>query len=481
MSKFFRTIVFAAAALLSPLPAFCQHVDDRISVDAADWPWWRGPERNGVANPKQDPPTEWSATQNVAWKATVPGRGHSSPAVVGPRVFRATADELQATQSVLCYDRETGNQLWQTIVHRGGLMQKNQKSTAASGTVACDGESVFINFANGGAVDVTALTLAGKQPLADWKIRRIYHSIKGTAHRQRCNCQSLVVAAADSHAGGVIAGLNRKTGRGRLETRPAEAAELHLANHLERGGSRPVAVDQRCDLVSSLTRSTATTLWEIKGATTECVTSTVTDGERVFSSGGYPKNHVAAILADGSGKVVWEKKERVYVPSMLERDGYLFSVLDAGVAACWKSDTGKEQWKHRISGVFSASPVLVGDLIYATNEVGETYVFRADPNKFEQVAMNKLGDQAMATATICYSRIYMRVVEQGDGKPLRNAVLSRETKVVQPALGYRATGLTAAASGIADRASVYVLSIRMTDKSGVNVQAQPNPLWEILG
>ncbi len=83
LSTFTRTLVAAAAFVLLPLPAFCQQVDDQIAVDAADWPWWRGPQRNGVANPNQDPPTEWSASQNVAWKSPVPGRGHSSPTVVG--------------------------------------------------------------------------------------------------------------------------------------------------------------------------------------------------------------------------------------------------------------------------------------------------------------------------------------------------------------------------------------------------------------
>jgi outer membrane protein assembly factor BamB len=120
--------------VLFPLQAFCQPIDDRITVGAADWPWWRGPQRDGVANPNQDPPTEWSASRNVAWTSAVPGRGHSSPTVVGRRVYLATADEEQGTQSVLCYDRETGNQLWQSVVHRGGLMRKNEKSTAASGT-----------------------------------------------------------------------------------------------------------------------------------------------------------------------------------------------------------------------------------------------------------------------------------------------------------------------------------------------------------
>ena len=116
-----------------------------------------------------------------------------------------------------------------------------------------------------------------------------------------------------------------------------------------------------CNLFSSFDPHSGETLWEVKGATTECVTSTVTDGERVFCSGGYPKNHLAAVLADGSGKIVWETKDRVYVPSLLARDGHLFGVLDAGVAVCWKSDTGKEAWKKRLGGEFNASPVLVGD------------------------------------------------------------------------------------------------------------------------
>ena len=128
-----RAAAVAAFAVLFCLPAFGQQVDDRLQVDAADWPWWRGPQRNGVANPDQDLPTEWNAEQNVLWKAPIPGRGHSSPTVVGARVFLATADEQEGTQSVLCYDRASGQQLWQAEVHRGGLMKKNEKSSGEIG------------------------------------------------------------------------------------------------------------------------------------------------------------------------------------------------------------------------------------------------------------------------------------------------------------------------------------------------------------
>jgi outer membrane protein assembly factor BamB len=404
---------FVVAAALSPALVIAQQVDDQIAVDPADWPWWRGPTRNGVANPDQDPPTEWSATKNVAWKAPVPGRGHSSPTVVGSRVFLATADEQAETQSVLCYDRATGKQLWETVVHRGGLMRKNEKSSAASSSVACDGQRVYINFANGGAVYVTALSVDGKQL---WQTKIGEYLIHQGYGASPALYQSLVIASADSHAGGVITALDRKTGEVKWKhDRPKEPN--YTSPIILNVKGRDQLFLTGCNLFSSFDPASGKPIWEVKGATTECVTSTVTDGERVYCSGGYPKNHLAAVMADGSGKIAWETKDRVYVPSILAFEGYLYGVLDAGVAVCWKSDTGEVQWKKRLGGEFSASPVLYADMIYATSETGETYIFRAESGKYEEVAMNKLGDQAMASSTICGGRIFMRVTETVDGKP----------------------------------------------------------------
>jgi outer membrane protein assembly factor BamB len=181
-------------------------------------------------------------------------------------------------------------------------------------------------------------------------------------------------------------------------------------------GGRDQLLFTGCDLVTSLDPLTGKTLWEIAGSTTECVTSTVTDGKLIFTSGGYPKNHLSAVLADGSGKIAWENGSRVYVPSMIVRDGHLYSVLDAGVAMCWRCTDGKELWKGRLGGTFSASPVLVGDDLFATNEAGHTFIFKATPEKFELVGENQLGDEVFATPTFCGNRVYFRVAQRTDGK-----------------------------------------------------------------
>jgi outer membrane protein assembly factor BamB len=416
----FRFFVITLATLIACRPCWLDASEpDKMSAEpitfaGSDWPWWRGPLRNGIAAADQKPPLTWSESENVLWKTPVVGRGHGSPTVIGDQVFLATADLENEVQSVLCFDRVTGKQRWQAEVHRGGLETKkgNGKSSLASSTVACDGTRVYVNFFNAGAIYTTALTREGKQLWQTKVSEFVIHQGFGSSPAVY---QSLVIVSADHKGAGAIAALDRATGNVVWKIDRPKLPNYTSPIILNVAG-REQLFFSGCDLVTSLDPLTGKTLWETKGSTEECVTSIVTDGQRIFTSGGYPKNHLSAFMADGSGKVAWENGSRVYVPSMLVRDGYLYAVLDAGVAMCWNSATGEEVWKQRIGGTFSASPVMVGDNIFATNEAGQTFIFKASPKGFEQVGENQLGDEAFATQTICGSRIYARVAKQTDGK-----------------------------------------------------------------
>jgi outer membrane protein assembly factor BamB len=402
------SLEFVAGAADFQTPARTNAID----VAATDWPWWRGPNRNGIATAGQTPPLRWSESENLVWKAAVPGRGHGSPTVQGDRVFLATADETAETQSVLCYDRKTGKRLWKTDVHKGGLKAKNKKASLASASVACDGQRLFINFFNAGAVYTTALSRDGKQL---WQTKITDYVVHQGFASSPAVYRSLVIVSADNKGGGAIAGLQRDSGKivwkHDRPTKPNYASPIIL-----QAGGREQLLFTGCDIVSSFEPLTGAKLWEVEGSTTECVTSIVTDGERVFTSGGYPDNHVSALLADGSAKLVWENKVRVYVPSMVVQDGYLYAVTDAGVAMCWNSENGKEIWRGRLGGTFSSSPVLAGGHIFATNERGQTFVFKASPSSFDLVAKNQLGRQVFATPAICGSRIYARAASVIDGR-----------------------------------------------------------------
>lgn len=377
-----------------------------IKTGPNDWPWWRGPNRNGHADPKQKPPLKWSETDNVLWKMPIPGRGHGSPIVVGNQVFLATANAKSETQSMLCFDRRDGKLLWETTVHTGGFEKGgNGKASMASGTPACDGEHVYINFLHNKAIYATALTRDGKQVWQTKVTDYVLHQGFGSSPTVY---DSLVLVSADNKGTGVLAALERSTGKIVWKVDRPQMPNYASPIVLNTAG-REQLFFIGCELVTSLDPRTGKKLWETKGATTECVTSTVTDGKLMITSGGFPKGHVAAIHADGSGKTAWENAVKVYVPSMIQRGGYLYAVQDTGIPVCWKFDTGKEMWKGRLAGNFTASLVLVDDLLFAANESGRTFIYKAQPESFELLAENQLGNDLMATPTICGGRIYMRV------------------------------------------------------------------------
>ena len=385
-----------------------------IDVDLSqDWPWWRGGTHDGIANPDQHPPVRWSDSENVVWKANLPGRSHGSPIVVGDQVVVTAADTDRNVQTVLCFDRGTGRQVWETIVHEKGLdVKNNEKSSMASAAAACDGDRFFVNFLNGDSVYMTALDRQGEKLWQTKLSAYINHQGFGSSPLLY---QDLVIGVSDNKGGGAIVAMNRATGD--IVWQKARPAKPNYSSPvIFNVGGKDQLFLIGCDLVTSLNPTTGETFWEVEGSTTECVTTTVTDGHRIFTSGGYPKNHVSAVAADGSGKIVWENPTRSYVPSLLTRDGFLFAVMDAGIAMCWKSDTGEEVWKGRLSGTFSSSPVLIGDLIYAGNEEGQTFVFKASTEKLEIVATNQLGNSVFATPAICGGRIYHRIAHDVDGR-----------------------------------------------------------------
>jgi outer membrane protein assembly factor BamB len=378
---------------------------------AADWPEWRGPTRDGQAAAGQQPPVKWSETENVLWRAAIRGKGHGSPTVTGDRVYLATADEVTSEQLVLCFDRATGKSAWEAMVHRGPLEAgAHRNSSAASSSVAWDGERLYINFLHAKAIHTTALDSAGR---ILWQTRVADYQVHQGFGASPVVHEGVVIVAADSRAGGKIAGLDARTGR-ILWSQDRPKIANYPSPAIVRVAGRTQAVIGGCNLISSFDPLTGKKLWEVEGSTEETVTTAATDGQRVFVSGGYPRSHVAAIEADGTGKIAWQNNTRVYVPSMMVRDRHVFALLDSGQAVCWDAATGDERWREKVDRDFYSSPVMVGTRIYATSLRGVTSVFEATPQHFKLLAQNQLGDEAFASPAIAGGRLYLRHAKKGD-------------------------------------------------------------------
>ncbi|QDT02978.1 outer membrane biogenesis protein BamB [Rubripirellula lacrimiformis] len=383
-------------------------------TSAGNWPAWRGPQGDGTVE-STDAPTKWSESEHVRWQVAIPGRGHGSPMVFGDRVYVPTAIADPQQQCVLCFDRQTGKPVWTAIVHEGGFANRskrsaNEKASLASSTVTTDGQRLFINFLNDSAVRTTALSMDGdilwQTPVSDYELHQGYGS-SPLVHG------SLVLVAADNKAGGAVVGLDRETGRIVWKhDRPKKPN--YSSPVVVRIGDQDQLIMTGCDLVESLDPATGKVIWSVEGATTECVTSTPSDGRLVFSSGGYPKNHIAAYAADDNGSLVWENAMRSYVPSLLLHDGHLFAVLDEGIAVCLAAADGDVIWRKRLGGTFTSSPVLVGDRIYATDEDGKTHIYLASADGFQRIAENEIGTSVFATPAISGDLIFLRFAKYVD-------------------------------------------------------------------
>jgi len=380
---------------------------------SSDWPWWRGPNKDGIAG-NQNVPTTWSKDENIIWKTDIPGRGHSSPTVVDNRIFLTTADDKKQTQSIVCLDRESGKQLWVKEVHKGKLPTRvHNENSHASCTVACDGERLFVAFLNHDAIHASALDLEGK---ILWQKEVGSFDSKFGYSPSPALYKSLVIIAADHQSGGFLVALHRKTGEiVWRKQRPSDST--YSSPIVATVAGKDQLLISGANRLASYDPNTGEQNWSVKGTAEATCGTVIIQNDVVFASGGWPESDTLAVKADGSGKVLWRHSNIAYVTSMLLHNDYIYAFhSEQGIAYCWNAADGKEVWKKRLpGGKIRSSPVLVGENIFVTNVRGTTYVMKADPKKYALITKNQLGNECYATPTVVGDRIYHRVADSSSG------------------------------------------------------------------
>ena len=396
-----------------PLPADAVTV---IEHSADDWPGWRGPRQDGVATGPAVP-WEWSETQNVIWSAPLPGRGHSSPVVVGDLVVLQSAIEGPSfSQLVIALNRTTGQEVWQKTLFQGGAeTEVHKENTQASSTLAWDGQRLFATFLNNRKIWAVALDLQGEEL---WRrevggfASKFGYSASPAVHGP------LVLVAADHQQGGWLAGLRRDTGEVVWRrNRPAKSS--YASPRVISLGGKDQLVICGGNLVASFDPLTGEPNWETPGSAAAGVGTPVTSEGIVFASAGYPERETLGLKADGT--VAWRNKTRSYCPSLLAWEGHLYQLDDDGIVRCFEAATGQERWTHRLGDRFRASPILLDGHILVTDMSGKSTVFQASPEKFELVAQNQLGTEGFASPAISAGRLFLRTAA-GEGNAHRETL-----------------------------------------------------------
>lgn len=389
-------------------------------VSAGDWAQWRGPNRNNVAEAGQNVPTEWSASQNVVWNVDVPGRGHSSPTVVGDLIVLTSADEQRQQQGVFAFDRRTGASKWGTLISQSGFPKTHNKNTHASSTACSDGQRIYATFNHHNKVEAVALDMQGKivwkKDVGGFNPQQYQYGYAASPTLY----EGKLIISGDSDTVAWVKALD--TASGRVVWQQDRPRKLNWSSPIVANvAGRNQLLISGCEMIASYDPASGRPLWNQRCLTMATCGTVVWDNDTVYASGGYPKKQTVAVKADGSGTIPWSNGVKCYEQSMLYHDGHIYAVDDGGVAYCWHAKSGQEKWKTRLQGPVSASPVLVGDTIYASNERGSTFVFKANPQRFEPIARNQLGEESFATPTVVDNRILLRVAT-GNGAGRRESL-----------------------------------------------------------
>ena len=406
------------ALVALPAATFAQDASDVRMVPpsggGADyWSRWRGPSGQGVVDGAGYPDT-WSDSTNVLWKTAVPGTGHSSPIVWGDQIFLTTSRDRGHGVSVLSFRRSDGALLWETDVPEGRAERHHGKNTPASATPTTDGERVYASFGSRGlvAVDFDGTLLWHRD------LGRIdnYHGPAGSPLLYG----DTVIIYQDQSGGAFILALDARTGETRWRT--ARSARVGWGTPIAiTAGDHDELIVSSQGQVQSYNPETGDELWSCSGNLREVIPTPVVGHGLVFCASGRA-GPTLAIKPGGSGDVTgthleWKTtRGSPFVPSPILYGDYLYQLNDiSSIVTCLNAKTGETVWQERLGrpsreGI-SASPVVVDDKLFVTNDNGQTFVLKTGL-EFELLHINDIGERTLASPALVDGTWYIRTTRE---------------------------------------------------------------------
>jgi outer membrane protein assembly factor BamB len=396
--------------------SYSSPADESSPVVPRQWPGWRGAGWNGVSL-EQQLPIAWTPTDGVRWKAEVPGQGNSSPVVWNGRILLTSLvpGERRDELALLCFDRKSGQLLWQRELGPPSG-RAHGKNGYASSTVATDGHSVFAYFGPSG---LFCYDLDGRrrwhEPLSpldhEWGLASS-PILYGNLVIQTCDNEVASFIAAFHKGSGKLLWRTPRDSHGSWGTPVLVSSQANGKPRVELVVNGTGSSDGSPGYVIAYDPLTGRELWRVQGTTDIPCPTAIVGNDLVISTSG-TKGPILAVKPGGQGdvtetRIVWRHPTGgPYVPTGLVCNDRLYTVSDSGVAACYDLADGMVRWTKRLRGTFSASLVAAENQIYAVNEQGDVYVFAA-LDRFELLAVNRMQEPCLATPAIAHGEIYLR-------------------------------------------------------------------------
>jgi len=295
-----------------------------VTVNAQNWPSFRGPNASGVAD-GTNPPSTWNLekSQNVLWKTNIPGLSHSSPIIWDNQIFVITAinsdpkptykpkdrsielatDETKHTWMIFALDKRNGRVLWSDKPYEGVPRAKRHvKATQANSTPVTDGRYVVALF---GSEGLACYDLKGKllwkqdlgvlnPGLWDDKESSWGHASSPIIYRD------LVIVQADGHKQSFIAAFNLKDGKQAWRTERNEITSWTTPT-IYQGKNRVELIANGGRYIRGYDPLTGKELWRFADNNTEVkMQAPLIAHDLIYITGGYPPGRTMYAFRPGA-------------------------------------------------------------------------------------------------------------------------------------------------------------------------------------
>lgn len=375
----------------------------------ADWTSFRGGANFNAASEKVAP-ISLDEKSTPIWKVALPGKGHSSPIVIGERAFvTCSSGPKEQRLHVVCIDTKTGTQLWERQFWATGRTICHPTSTVAAPTPASDGKRIFAFYSSN---DLVCLDLDGNLL---W-YRGLSQDFPAAFNDVGMASSPLVVSGSvfvqvENQGDSFAIAIDAATGETRWRRdRPRTMAWASPALFHGTAGSndkdRDLVLLQSPSGLSAHDPQTGEPQFEFTAKSGDISSAAVANGVVYLPSDG-----ITALQPDGQSlvaKVLWKAtKLNPGAASPVVQDGKIYIVNRAGVLNCADTAKGDVLWQVRLKGPFWATPLISGDSVYLFNEEGLAQVVKLG-EKGEAAGTLALEEKVLASPAISGGALYIR-------------------------------------------------------------------------
>ena len=336
------------------------------SLAFADWLGFRGTHRNGLIHGDVSPDLSLSAERS--WNVSLPGRGLSSPVLVGNLVFlTASSGPQQNNLHVIAFNTQNGEKVWERIFKATGRTICHKKTCVAASTIVSDGNLVVAQFSSN---DVFCLDMRGN---LIW-LRGLTYDYPNIANGLGMSSSPLIangilIAQVENDADSFTFGLNLKNGTTLWKKVRPRGANWTSPVTLKKSSLQWVGLQSKEGL-AFLNPSNGEILWNYEDGASTIPSSVISSNNVVL----IPSNGLTALEEPVAGKApkqLWRNNKLAPGTGSPSVSGdQVFVINRANVLTSASIETGEINWRLRIKGPISASPIVTNQTLFIFNEKG---------------------------------------------------------------------------------------------------------------